>query len=214
LADIFDEIEEDLRKERAKKLWDRYGWIVLVAAGAIVLGIAGWRGWQWYQHREAAAAANRFLAAASAADRGEPAAAAEAFAALSAEAPAGYRLLARLREAGAKARLGQAEEAVALYDSVAADSAAPPLYRDLAALLSVLHQADRGDPRALADRLAPLAAEGAPFRHSAQELQAVLAERRGDRAEARRLLEALSQDRSAPEGVRRRAGQMLAALGT
>jgi hypothetical protein len=213
LADIFDEIEEDLRRERAKRLWDRYGWIVLVVAGAVVLGVAGWRGWQWYQNREAAAAADRFLAAAAAADRGEPAAA-EAFAALSAEAPAGYRLLARLREAGVKASLGQADEAVALYDSLAADRAAPPLYRDLAALLSVLHQADSGDPRALADRLAPLAAEGAPFRHVAMELQAVLAERRGDRAEARRLLEALSSDRGAPDGIRRRAAQMLATLGS
>lgn len=214
MADIFDEIEEDLRKERAKKLWDRYGWIVLVAAGAVVLGVAGWRGWQWHQGRQAAEAAERFLAAAAVAERGEPAAAVEAFAALSADAPAGYRMLARLREAGAKAKLGQTGEAVALYQALAADPAAPPLYRDLATLLAVLHQADSGDPRALADRLAPLAAVGAPFRHSAMELQAVLAERRGDRAEARRLLQALAEDSAAPEGVRRRAGQMLAALGT
>ena len=213
MADIFDEIEEDLRKERAKKLWDRYGWIVLVAAGAVVLGVAGWRGWQWYQNREAAAAAGRYLAAAAVADRGDATAAIEAFASLSADGPAGYRMLARLREAGAKAKLGQTGEAVALYGAPAADPSAPPLYRDLATLFAVLHQADTGDPRALADRLAPLAAAGAPFRHSAMELQAVLAERRGDRAEARRLLQALAEDRAAPEGVRRRAGQMLAALG-
>lgn len=213
LADIFDEIEEDLRKERAKKLWDRYGWIVLAAAGVIVLGVAGWRGWQWHQHRQATAAAERYLAAAATADRGDASAAVEAFAALSADAPAGYRMLARLREAGAKAKLGQTGEAVALYEALAADPAAPPLYRGLATLLAVLHQADSGDPRVLADRLAPLAAAGAPFRHSAMELQAVLAERRGDRAEAQRLLKSLAEDRGAPEGVRRRAGQMLAALG-
>jgi hypothetical protein len=214
LADIFDEIEEDLRKERAKKLWDRYGWIVLVVAGGIILGVAGWRGWQWYEHRQAAQAAERFLAAAAAADRGEAAAAAAAFAELSRGAPSGYRVLARLHEAGLKARQGATAEAVALYETLARDSAVPPLYRDLAALLAVLHQADSGDPRALADRLAPLAAPGAAFRHSAMELQAVLAERRGDRAEARRLLEALAEDRGAPDGVRRRAGEMLGAFGS
>lgn len=214
LADIFDEIEEDLRKERAKKLWDRYGWIVIVVAGAVVLGVAGWRGWQWYEHRQATQAAERFLAAVSAADRGETAAAAAAFAELSREAPSGYRVLARLHEAGVLARQGQTAEAVALYETLAREPGVPPVYRDLAALLAVLHQADSGDPRALADRLAPLAAPGAPFRFSAMELQAVLAERRGDRAEARRLLEALAEDRAAPDGVRRRAGEMLGALGS
>lgn len=214
MADIFDEIEEDLRKERAKKLWDRYGWIVLVVAGGIILGVAGWRGWQWYEHRQASQAAERFLAAAAAADRGEAAAAAADFAELSREAPSGYRVLARLREAGLKARQGATAEAVALYETLARDAAVPPLYRDLAALLAVLHQVDSGDPRALADRLAPLAAPGAAFRYSAMELQAVLAERRGDRAEARRLLEALAEDRAAPDGVRRRAGEMLGAFGS
>jgi hypothetical protein len=214
LADIFDEIEEDLRKERAKKLWDRYGWIVLVVAGGFILGVAGWRGWQWYEHRQASQAAERFLAAAAAAERGETASAAAAFAELSRDAPAGYRVLARLREAGLKARLGETAEAVALYETLARDSAVPPLYRDLATLYAALHQADSGDPQTLADRLAPLAAPGGAFRYSAMELLAVLAERRGDRAEARRLLEALAADGAAPDGVRRRAGQILGALGS
>jgi len=214
LADIFDEIEEDLRRERAKKLWERYGWIVLVAAGAVVLGVAGWRGWQWHEQRQASRAAERFLAATAAADRGEAAAAAAAFAELSREAPSGYRVLARLREAGVMAREGDTAAAVALYETLARDPGVPPLYRDLAALLAVLHQADTGDPRALADRLAPLAAPGAAFRFSAMELQAVLAERRGDHAEARRLLEALAGDPAAPDGVRRRAGEVLGGFGS
>lgn len=213
MADIFDEIEEDLRKERAKKLWDRYGWIVVVVAGAIVLGVAGWRGWQWYQAREAAAAADRFLAAAATADRGEARAAIDTFAQLSGDAPAGYRMLARLREAAAKAKAGESAEAVALYQSLAGDASAPPLYREIATLLAVMHQIDTGDPAALAQRLAPLAAPGGAFRFSAQELQAVLAVRRGDREGARTLLEALANNESAPQGVRRRAGEMLAALG-
>jgi hypothetical protein len=213
LADIFDEIEEDLRKERAKKLWDRYGWIVLVAAGAVVLGVAGWRGWQWHQAREAAAAADRFLAAAATADQGEARAAIDTFAELSRDAPAGYRVLARLREAAAKAKAGETAEAVVLYEALAGDASAPPLYREVATLLAVMHQIDQSDPAALAQRLAPLAAPGAAFRFSAQELQAVLALRRGDREGARTLLEALAGNEAAPQGVRRRAGEMLGALG-
>ena len=38
LPDIFDEVAEDLRAERARRLWKRYGTLVL---GALVLVLAG-----------------------------------------------------------------------------------------------------------------------------------------------------------------------------
>ncbi|MFQ3622564.1 MAG: tetratricopeptide repeat protein [Acetobacteraceae bacterium] len=213
MADIFDEIEEDLRKERARRLWDRYAWIVLTAAGALLLAIAGWQGWRWYERTERTRAADRFAAAATTAARGDTAAAIDAFAALARDAPAGYRLLARFQEAAGRGAAGDPDAAVGLYESIAADGGVPALYRDLAVLLSVMHQADRADPAALAQRLSPLAAEGAPWRHSARELQAVLAARRGDRAEAATLLRALAADPAAPDGARRRAGELLGALG-
>ncbi len=212
MADIFQEIEEDLRRERMKRLWDRYGLFLVGGLLVLALGLAGWQGWRWYEREQRLRAAERFAAALATAARGEHAAAIEAFAALGQDGPSGYRLLARLQEAAGRGAQGDRAGAVGLYESLATDTALPSLYRDLAVLLSVLHQANEGDAAALAARLEPLAAEGAPFRHSARELQAALALRRGDRAAAEALLARLAEDAAAPVGARRRAAELLASL--
>ena len=74
------------------------------------------------------------------------------------------------------------------------------------------HALDSGDPAQLATRLAPLTAEGNPWRASAREAQALLALRRGATEEARRILEALVADAAAPAGLRERAQRVAAGL--
>ena len=76
------------------------------------------------------------------------------------------------------------------------------------------HALDSGDPAQLAARIAPLAAEGNPWRASAREAQALIAIRRGATDEARRMLEALASDQAAPQGVRERAQRVAAGLRT
>ncbi len=102
---------------------------------------------------------------------------------------------------------------MATYDSLAGDSSAGETYRDLAVLLSVQHQLDSGDPDGLMARLAPLTAEDNPWRYSALELTALLANRAGDRARAREIFTRLGDDAGAPQGLRARAREMLIYLG-
>ena len=78
--------------------------------------------------------------------------------------------------------------------------------------MAVTHTLDSGDPARLAARIAPLAAEGNPWRASARETQALIAMRRGEKEEARRILEALVADASAPQGLRERAQRVAAGL--
>ena len=40
MSDIFDEVGEDLRRDRLTGLWKRYGWVLYVVAGLIVAGTA------------------------------------------------------------------------------------------------------------------------------------------------------------------------------
>ena len=140
------------------------------------------------------------------------AAVANSFVALSRDAPAGYRTLARLRAAALMAEAGNLPGATAQWEAVALDPEADRLYRDLATLLSVSHAVDSGDPAALSARLAPLLAEGNPWRASARETAALLAIRRGASEEARRMLEALVSDPAAPAGIRERAQRVAAGL--
>jgi hypothetical protein len=213
LPDIFDEVKEELRAEQARKFWVRYG---SAAAGVVLLaaiGFGGWQAWRWNEARQTQATALAFMEVHRAAEASgaDLKAAGERFAAIAQTAPEGYRVLARLRAAALKAETGERDVALGLWNEVSADSRAPQMYRDLASLMWALHGLDSQDPAALDSRLAPLV--GGAWGASARELQALVAIRRGATAEAKKNLEALAADVTAPAGVRERAGRVAAGLG-
>lgn len=220
MADIFDEIGEELRAERTRKLFARYGWVLVVLA---VLAVAGAGSWQWRRDRQQAkadAAAEIFLSASREASSPAPGGAstpgrqeaAAAFERLAANAPESYRTLARLRAAAIQAGADPAA-ALQAWDAVASDPAADPVLRGLASLLWAQHQLDGGDPAAVEARLRPLAGGSGPWRALAQEQLAWLDLREGKDADAVGLLRSLAADPLAPQGVRSRAGGLLTQLG-
>jgi hypothetical protein len=216
VPDIFDEVEEDLRAERAKRLLNRYGGLLAGAALLALLAVAGVQGWRWWEERAAMAAAEGYLAAArSASEEGTDAAvAARRFAAVAAEAPAGYRTLARLRAAALRVEAGERDAALAEWDALARDGAVDATYRDLATVLWGTHALEGDDAAAAVEaRMAPLAEGNGAFRASAAELRALAALKRGETDAARRWFGALSRDGAAPEGVRDRAGRVLSGIG-
>jgi hypothetical protein len=211
VVDIFDEVEEDLRAERAEKLLKKYAWVIVALAVAIVAAAAGWQLWNRYQARQDTATAARYVAAGGAADTGASNLA--ALDQLATTAPEGYRTLARLRAAGLKADSGDLPGAVALWNQVAADTSADRLLRDLASLLATQRELDKGDPAQLEARLKPLAESGNAWSTLAQEQLAMLDLRQGKVDAARTKLRMLSVDIDAPSGLRARAGALLAGLG-
>jgi len=216
VPDIFDEVEEDLRAERARKLAQRWGGVALGVALLALAASGGWQAWRWHEARQAAAAADTYLTLHRSTERegADLATAGNGFAALSRESTPGYRTLSRLRAAALKAETGDQAGAQALWNAVAADTEADRLYRDLAILMAVTHALDSGDPAQLAARIAPLTAEGNPWRASAREAQGLIAMRRGANDEARRIMEALAADPAAPQGVRERAQRVAVGLRT
>jgi hypothetical protein len=216
VPDIFDEVQEDLRAERAKKLLNRYGGLLAGAALVAVLAVAGVQGWRWWQERAAMAAAEGYLAAArSASETGTDAAvAARRFAAIAAEAPTGYRTLARLRAAALRAEAGERDAALAEWDALARDGSVEAHYRDLASVLWGIHALENdGSAAAVEVRMAALAEGSGPFRASAAEIRALAALKRGETEAARRGLGTLARDGAVPEGVRERAGRVLSGIG-
>jgi hypothetical protein len=214
LPDIFDEVAEDLRAERAARMWKRLATPIIGALVLVVAGVAGWQGWQWYETRQRDAAAAAFLATHRAveAEGADLPAMAARFESMAPQAPAGYRAINLMRAAALKAETGERDAALAIYDRVASDTAIDPLYRDLASLMWVLRSLDSGEPSVLAARIAPLAAAGQPWSASARELAALVALRAGQPAEARRTLEALAADVTAPRAIRDRAGRIAAGI--
>jgi hypothetical protein len=214
VSDIFAEVDEDLRADRAQKLLKKYGAALIVAAVLVVIAVAGWQAWSAHQAREAARVGTIFLDAlkSATAPASRDAALAE-LAKVAAEGGPGYRSLARLREASLRFDAGERDAALALWDQTAADTGADPLLRDLASLLWVWHQLDSGKPDVLRARLAKLTAPDGAWRPLAEEAQALLDIREGRKDAARDTLRRLSQDAAAPDGVRGRAGGLLERLG-
>jgi len=218
VVDIFDEVEEELRDERMREFLKKYSVVLIAAALLVIGGVGAWKYWAWYQERQDLAAATQYLTAATktvpaGAAGPNNALAAAAFESVAAAAPEGYRVLARLREAAARAESGDLNGASALWDQVAADGSADPLLRDLASLTWCLYHADKGDPALLEGRLKPLAAPGNAWRSLAQEQLALLALRQGHTEAARGQLQQLATDPTAPRGVRGRAGALLDRVG-
>ncbi len=211
MSDIFREIDEDLRRDRMERLFKRYGGIVLAGALALVAGTGGYTAWRsWEQSRQQQETAALFAAISQAAQG--PGTGVEALAAFAGQARPGAAALAQLNAAGLLAREGKTAEAVAIYDTLAGGPA-DAVYRDLATLLSVMHQLDSGDPAQLQARLQPLTGDASPWRFSAREMTAVLAARTGDKAKARTLFQQLADDQQAPAGVRSRAADLATLYG-
>lgn len=213
MADIFEEVDEEVRRERLTKLWRQYGKYFIAALVLVVGGTAATVGWREYRAMSQRQFSDQFAAATVLAREGKTVEAVEALGRLSGDASAGYAMLARFREAAVRAGAGDGAAAIAIYEALAADGGLDRIYRDLATLLAVMHQVDTGEADALSRRLESLAADDSPWRHTARELLAALALKAGDRTRARKEFTRLADDLEAPRGARARAAEMLRALG-
>jgi hypothetical protein len=210
VADIFQEVDEEVRRERVKQLWERYSGIIVAVALLVVVGVGGWRGYQWWHAKQAAEAGAVFESAVSLAAQGKHDEAEAAFSAIAAKGGA-YDILARLRAAAELAHKDR-DGAVKLYDEVARDGHATGTMHDLANVQAALLLVDTAPYDAIRQRLEPLTGENGAFRHTARELLALAAWRSGDKAAARKWIDAILGDAAAPAGTRARA-EMLLALG-
>ena len=203
MSDIFTEVDEEVRREQFKKLWERYGNYVVAAAFLVVAAVAAWRAYDYWETRRAAEAGAAYDSAARLAEEGKHSEAEAAFAKLVADGTAGYRMLARLREAAEIAERDP-KAAVAAYDKIAGETSGQPLVSELASIRAAFLLVDTAKLDELTGRLEPLAQPSGTFRHTARELLALAAWRNRDTAALRRWSDAAKNDPEAPSGVRSR----------
>jgi hypothetical protein len=204
VADIFQEVDEEVRREQLKKLWQRYGNYIVAACIVVVVAIGGWRGYEWWQSKKAVESGAAFEQAIALAASGKHEEAEAAFAKLATDGTAGYRILARLREAAQIARTDP-KAAVKAYDEIAADRGVDQSMQDLATLRAAYLLVDTSSYADMRARLEPLTEANRPFRHSARELLALSAWKEGDTAAVRQWTDAILADPQSPPGVRSRA---------
>jgi hypothetical protein len=210
VSDIFQEVDEEVRREQLKKLWQRYQNYVFAAAVLVVLGVAGYRGYEYWQTKKAAEAGAAFEAASALSDAGKHSDAEAAFSKIADDTSTTYRSLALLRAAGELAQT-DAKAAVASYDKIAANTSVGPELRDLAALRAGALLIDHGTLAEARTRLEPITGADHTFRHTARELLAVAAWHAGDTATAKQWIGMINTDAATPPDERSRM-EMLSAL--
>ena len=209
VSDVFREVDEEVRREQLKKLWERYGHYALALAVLVVAAVGAWRGYSWWEAKKAAEAGAAFESAIALSDAGKHAEAEAAFAKIAADGSSGYRPLARIREATELAQTDP-KTAVAAYEKISNDSTATPVLRDLAALRAGALMIDAANYPEAQRLLEPLTAPDRTFRHTARELLALAAWRKGDAPGTKRWFDMLATDPLTPTATRTRVEMLMA----
>jgi hypothetical protein len=200
LSDIFQEVDEEVRREQLKKLWERYGGLLIAACVLVVVATAGWRTYEWWQGKKAAEAGSAFQAAVALSTEGKAKEAEDAFAKIATDGTSSYRMLAKFREA-AEMTGRDPKGAVALYDQLAGDSSLGVL-QDLAVLRAATILVDTAPYSEIVQRLEPLSAADRAFRHSARATLALAAWRAKDNTAMRKWTDMILADAETPSGTR------------
>ena len=210
MSDIFQEVDEEVRREQLRKMWERHGKYIIAACVLVVAAVGGWRYYEWQEAKKAGEMGARFEVAANLLNEGKNKEAEEAFAKVASSGTATYRMLAKFREAAEVARRDP-NAAVAIYDQLAADNSLGRVLQDLAALRAGTILVDTAPYGDIVRRLEPLTAPDRTFRHSARTMLALAAWRANDATAMRRWSDMIMADADTPSGTRGQI-QMLQAL--
>ncbi len=206
------EVDDAVRQDQLKKLWDKFGLLFVGGAVTIVAGVGGYKYWTFWSAEQASKAGGRFIGAITLLEDGRNAEAIEVFRSLADEGPSGYRDLARLRLAAIYAKDGKSGEAVKIYDVLASESGIDKVQKGFAVIQAATLRLDDAPFDEMSKRLEALAVAGNHWRHSARELLGLSAFRTGKRTIAERYFNVMLRDEQTPANMRRRAEMMLSLL--
>jgi len=203
MSDLFNEIDEEVRRDKVLDFWKRHQKGLIVLAVLAVLGTAGTTSWQKHVRTKAEGSAARFEAAVEDSRAGRQSFAEETLRMLTADAPDGYKLLARFRLASEEGK-ADAAKGIAAFDALAADATVPEVLRDLARYRAAVLASDTADQSQLSKRLESLVAKPGPFTGLSQELIGLAAMKAGDFDGAGRMFDTIAIDRQAPASLKQR----------
>ena len=209
MADIFNEIDEEVRRDKVAAIWSKYGSVFIGIAVIAVLGMAAWQYWLHREQQASQVVGARLEAALKSSRDGNGAEAETVLSELAASAPAGYRQIARFRLAAEIAKRDAAAGATA-FDALASDASLEQIYRDLARLRAGMARVDLSPYAEVKTGLEPLATPQGVWRHSAREMLGIAALKANMFEDAGRWFDAIVTDPQAPAVLRQRTDLYLA----
>jgi len=207
------EVDEELRRDQVKTLWQRYGRLAIVAIVAALIGLGGWLWYQADQAKRSGVEGEQLSAAIQDLGTGNTTAASAKLAPLATSKVEGYRVAAKLAQADLALDKNDIKTAAAAFAAIAADTSLAQPYRDAALIRQTAAEYDTLPPATVVARLRPLAVAGSPWFGSAGEMSAIAYMRMNQPKPAAALLTAMAADEGVPETIRSRAVQLAGVLG-
>lgn len=205
---FIDEVTEEVRRDRLYGYFKKYGWIGAVIVLLIVGGTA-WREWdQSKENASAQALGDAILRASEISDAKESA---ERLATIPTDTANQAAVLA-FERATELANAGDQKAAAELLNTIAVDPELAPIYRQIAGFRALVVDVDQPDDVRRAG-FEGLIQNGGVLRVLSEEQLALMDLEAGNTDEALTRLTAIAQDAEATEGLRRRASQLIVALG-
>ncbi|MBO6549754.1 MAG: tetratricopeptide repeat protein [Rhizobiales bacterium] len=206
---VFREVDEELRRERLEKLWEKYGTIVIGAIALLILGVAGSIWWQNQQVSKRQAAGDQFIQALRDVAKADTDKADEKFKALIESSPKGYEIMSRLHLASNLAAKGQTGEAEILYKKVTLNPSADKILRDYAKLNLAILKLENATYEETSKALSEFTKAGAIWQNTANEVVALAAFKEGKFDTAKTKFSDILTNKSTPSALKRRAQIMM-----
>ena len=210
---FFQEVEENLRRDRMTDFFKSYGKWVAVAVVLFLAAIGGWIYWEEQQKRTSSDQSEKLHAVLTDLAAGKTQAVPQRVAELEKSHSDVVRASAILTDAALALEKNNRSAAIAKYRELANDNGLAQPYRDVATVRLTALEFDTIKPEEVIARLQPLAKAGNPWFGSAGEMTALALMKQNKNAEAGRLFAAIAADQQVPSSIRSRAVQVAGTLG-
>ena len=212
MADLFQEIDDELRQDKASRLWRVYGKYVVATAIVIIISVGGYKFWQQKQLDDGEKASIAYEAALARSASGDHKGAIDQLNEEEIGIVAGYAALSQMQKANLAMKINDFEAALITFKDIAENDNYPQSIKEWASFRYATVRVEKQiDSNALAD-LDSLIATDSPWRFLAKEIKAIKEIETGNKSEAKVIFSELADDENAPERLRVRAAEFLKTL--
>lgn len=207
------EVDEDLKNESMKKLWDKYGlYIILIVVVSLTLAVSfeGIKGWYV---KKLEARSDTYAYALSMQNLGKYQESIDNLDYISSHDYGIFSELAKLQKVNVLLDEGKKEEALTLLKALVADSKLSPALRDAATIKYASYLLDNGSADEIKALLSGIADNtDNKWNPTAREMLALLALREGDNDTAKEIYGKLLNEENTPEALKNRIKDVISVL--
>lgn len=206
------EIDEELKNEKIKKIWDKYGLFIIIFVVAAVFAAVSFESVQAWKDKRNQEMSDTFAYALNLQNQGRYAEAKEVLVSLQNSDRGIYSDIAKMQEASLLVEQNQLQDAMKVLESITQNEDFNPQIRDIATLKLASFKLKDAPAEEIKTLLAPLTADQSVWKNTAKELLAMLAVREKDFQGAKNLYQEISESPEAADTLKARAQDMINVL--